>query len=196
MKFTQWILLASGFTSALLLSVMYQPLAVSQVVEAKPALLAQTATDDLPQLPQSTRVDLVDTPIQADVPARAESLVQANAAAGRTPAMTMSDLQGDVDVRIENMTDDAITYQALGDTEPRVLAANSETILSGLSVPATVTFSYEEIDRNRVTKSGLTQAEVEVNENGTLNLAVQATNDLSADASNLTIESGGNVFVF
>ncbi|EDX85971.1 hypothetical protein S7335_3674 [Synechococcus sp. PCC 7335] len=42
----------------------------------------------------------------------------------------------------------------------------------------------------------MTTAEVSSVEDGTLKLVVQPTDDLDTEVSNLTVESGGGVFVF
>ena len=195
MKFTQWLLFSSGVLSALLVSVTYQGLHSPQTAQAQPLLLAQTTTDQLPQLPPSNWVEKPTAPLQV-VPAPAAASVQANAALTREPMMMMSVPEGSVNVRIDNMTGESITYEALGDTEPRTLAAEGKVTLSNLRVPTTVTFSYEGEGRDRAWVQGLTMAEVSTESDGTLHLVVRPTDDLSAEASNLTVESNGGVFVF
>lgn len=174
MKLTQWILFASGVISALLISTTWQVPIVAQ--STQPVLLAQQTaqtTDD--QLPQ---------------------LAQTEALPAREPMMTMPILQGSVSVQIENMTANTITYQALGDTEPRTLEADGDIALNNLRVPTTVTFSYVDMVRDRSTGSGLTKAEVRAEADGMLHLVIQPTTDLNTEVSNLTVESDGNVFVF
>ncbi|MEO1392205.1 MAG: hypothetical protein AAFV90_04775 [Cyanobacteria bacterium J06634_5] len=105
-------------------------------------------------------------------------------------------LQGSVSVQIENMTANTLTYQALGDTEPRTLEADGDIALNNLLVPTTVTFSYVDMVRDRSTGSGLTKAEVRAEADGMLHLVIQPTTDLNTEVSNLTVESDGNVFVF
>ena len=190
MKFTQWILFASGVTSAMLVSATYQTSVAPQTVQAQPLQLAQTTTDQLPRLPQSSRVDRSTLPVPVDEP------VSTTASLGRAPTMTMEVPEGNVSVQIENMTAETLTYQALGDTELRRLAEGDDITLTNLQVPTTVTFSYAEIDRNRLTKSGLTAAKVSSETDGTLHLVVEPTDSLDTEASNLTVESGGRVFVF
>jgi len=167
MKLSQWILFFSGVISALLVATAYQS-----------PIVAQSA---LPQLsPQG---------------GPAEIITQANPA--RVPSTVMAPADGSVSVQLINQTGQEISYQALGDTEPRVLAADSETTLQNLHVPATVTFAYKDIQKNRSTGSGLTQVDLRVNETKDhLDLVIQPTNSLDTEASNLTVESSGNVFVF
>ncbi|MFK8183646.1 MAG: hypothetical protein AB8B99_09740 [Phormidesmis sp.] len=182
MKLNQWILFFSGVVSALLISTAYQSPIVAQGVSegvSEGVLLSDSQ-------------NFVQRPIQ---PSATERITQANPV--RTPSMVMNPAEGRVSVQIINQTADDITYQALGDTEPRVLAANSATTLQGLHVPATVTFAYKDIQKNRSTGSGLTKVSLRTNEaKDHLDLVVQPTDSLDADASNLTIESSGNVFIF
>ena len=110
--------------------------------------------------------------------------------------MTMPMATSSVSVYLVNETEEAIAYQALGDTEPRILAVGDSVTLQNLSVPATVTFSYETPPRDRQTGSGLTKALLTAESNNSLlKLAVQPTADLDSEVSNLTVESTGNVFV-
>ncbi len=191
MKPTQWILFTSGVISALLVSTAHQSPIVAQTAQSSQAipssqavpssqatqftLLAQTSqpADELPQLSQTESAPPV-----------------------REPMMTMPVSQGRVSVHLENMTAEAITYQALGDTGPRTLDANGDITLENLRVPTTVTFSYANMVRDRSTGSGLTKAAVRSEEDGMLHLVIQPTNDLDTEVSNLTVESNGNVFVF
>jgi len=179
MKPTQWALFSSGIASALLVSTAYQSPIIAQNN-------AQVTAQDIAQLPQL-------------VPAQTPTVSQANTlspVANREPTMAMPLSQDNISVQIENMTPDSITYQALGDTEPRTLEANASTTLEGLHVPATVTFSYIGIARDRSTGDGLTKASVSSKTANTLHLVIQPTDNLDTEVSNLTVESNGNVFVF
>lgn len=190
MKFNQWILFFSGVVSALMLSTAYQAPIVAQGVSE------QTAQDFSERANQDASFRI--TPVLAQLPIQpsaTEVITQANPV--RTPSMVMSPQEGRVSVQIVNQTSEAISYQALGDTEPRVLAANSASTLQGLHVPATVTFAYKDIQKNRSTGSGLTKVDLRTNEaKDQLDLVIQPTDSLDADASNLTVESNGNVFIF
>ena len=113
------------------------------------------------------------------------------------PLITVPVDQAGVTIRIVNQTADAITYEALGDTQPRALMATSDVTLQGLNVPTTLTFFYEDIPKDRQTGTGLLQATLTVDDDsGILNMIIQPTNDLDADVSNLAIEANGSVFVF
>ena len=113
------------------------------------------------------------------------------------PLMTVPVAQTGVTIRIVNQTADAITYEALGDTQPRALMATSDVTLQGLNVPATLTFFYEDIPKDRQAGTGLIQATLTMDDDsGILNMIIQPTNDLDADVSNLTVETNGSVFMF
>ncbi|MEL6936670.1 MAG: hypothetical protein AAFO59_08395, partial [Cyanobacteria bacterium J06607_17] len=72
-----------------------------------------------------------------------------------------------------------------------------EVTLQNLNTPATLTFFYDDIPKDRQTGEGLLQAALGVDEaTGTLDVIISPTTALDADVSNITIESNGNVFVF
>ncbi|MEM6598090.1 MAG: hypothetical protein AAF810_26300 [Cyanobacteria bacterium P01_D01_bin.36] len=191
MTLNHWILFASGAISALLVSTTYDA-----------PLIAQTTPEDdlphlLPHLPavveasEATSIPQISPDLQIDTPEVAQSPIE------RAPAMTMPLAASSVSVQLINDTSEAIIYEALGDTEPRTLAAGKDVTLQSLSVPATVTFSYETTSRDRQTGTGLTKAELTAESNDSLlKLVVQPTTDLDSEVSNLTVESNGNVFVF
>ena len=113
------------------------------------------------------------------------------------PLMTVPVAQAGVTIRIVNQTADAITYEALGDTQPRTLTATSNVTLQSLNVPTTLTIFYEDIPKDRQTGTGLLQATLTMDDaSGILTMIIQPTNDLNADVSNLTVEANGSVFVF
>ncbi|MEM9805849.1 MAG: hypothetical protein AAF959_11260 [Cyanobacteria bacterium P01_D01_bin.56] len=111
------------------------------------------------------------------------------------PTITIPNTQENITIRLENQTPASITYEALGDTQPRLLASGEEVLLQNLNTPATLTFFYQDIQKNRQVGEGLLEASLEASE-GNLAVVVSPTNDLAADVSNITIEPDGNVFVF
>ena len=187
MALNHWILFASGVVSALLVSTAYDA----------PLIAQTTIEDDLPRLPAvAEALEVTDVPklpqvSQTSTPAVAQMLPE------REPVMTMPLAASNVSVHLVNETSEAIVYEALGDTEPRMLAAGSNITLQDLSVPATVTFSYEATPRDRQAGSGLTKAALTAEQGDSLlKLVVQPTTELDSEVSNLTVESNGNVFVF
>ncbi len=113
------------------------------------------------------------------------------------PIATVSVAQEGITIRLVNQTSAPITYEALGDTQPRSLIATADITLQQLNAPATLTFFYQDIPKDRQAGTGLLQATMVVDETtGVLDVIIRPTNDLDADVSNLTVEENGNVFVF
>ncbi|MBE9067224.1 hypothetical protein IQ260_11205 [Leptolyngbya cf. ectocarpi LEGE 11479] len=113
------------------------------------------------------------------------------------PMMTIPIQQEEITVRLVNETTDFVTYEALGDTQPRTLTAGNEIILQNLNTPASLTFFYRDIPKDRQIGDGLLQAVLDVdNDTGILTIVIRPTTSLDADVSNITIEPNGNVFVF
>jgi len=198
MKLNHWILFASGVVSALLISTAYDAPLIAQTATTPaddlpelPAAAEAFEATNIPQIPQIPPIRPQSTPQSAGAPEVAQTLP------AREPTMTMSLEANRVSVYLVNETTEAIIYEALGDTEPRTLNPKETVNLQNLSVPATVTFSYETTPRDRQTGSGLTKATLTSEQsNSLLTLVVQPTTDLDSEVSNLTVESNGNVFVF
>lgn len=113
------------------------------------------------------------------------------------PMMTIPIQQEEITVRLVNQTTASITYEALGDTQPRILTAGNEVTLQNLNTPASLTFFYQDIPKDRQIGEGLLQAALGVNnDTGILDIVIRPTTSLDADVSNITIEPSGNVFVF
>jgi hypothetical protein len=113
------------------------------------------------------------------------------------PVVTVPVSEDGITVRLVNQTVDPITYEALGDTQPRHLTAGAEVTLQNLNMPATLTFFYQDIQKDRQAGEGLLQAALRVNEaTGTLEIVLRPTTNLGADVSNITIEPNGDAFVF
>ena len=102
-----------------------------------------------------------------------------------------------VTVRLVNQTDEAVTYEALGDTQSRLLGSGDDVTLRALSTPATLTFFYQDIQKDPQTGMGLLQTELSLNEaTGVLDVVIRPTNSLDADVSNITVEPSGDIFMF
>ena len=123
--------------------------------------------------------------------------LQAQQATTPPPVMMIPVNEASINLRVENQTPAAINYEALGDTQPRVLTSGQETTLRNLNIPTTLTFFYQDAQKDRRLGEGLLRATLELDEDtNTLNIVVSPTRNLSADSSNIIIESNGNVFVF
>ncbi|MBT9311077.1 hypothetical protein [Leptothoe kymatousa] len=113
------------------------------------------------------------------------------------PIMTIPVSEANITLRVENQTPAAITYEALGDTQPRVLTSGQDATLQSLRIPTTLTFFYQDSQKDRQLGQGLLRATLELDEDtNTLDIVISPTLNLAADVSNIIIESNGNVFVF
>ena len=113
------------------------------------------------------------------------------------PVTTIPLKQEGITIRLINQAVAPITYEALGDTQPRILQTGSDVLLQNLNTPATLTFFYKDIQKNRQIGEGLLQAALRVDDaTGVLDIVIRPTISLEADVSNITIEPNGNVFVF
>mgnify|MGYP001804737779 FL=1 len=102
-----------------------------------------------------------------------------------------------VTVRLVNQTDEPVTYEALGDTQSRLLSSGDDVILRALNTPATLTFFYQDIQKDPQTGTGLLQTELSLNEaTGVLDVTIRPTNSLDADVSNITVEPNGDILTF
>lgn len=95
-----------------------------------------------------------------------------------------------VNVMLKNNTNATIVYQAVGDTEPRTLAKQSSIVLRSLKTPVTLTLDRQDSGLLKVTP----QASIKTD--GMLEVTLNTTTDLSADATTLRIEQTGSVFLY
>lgn len=103
------------------------------------------------------------------------------------PSATVVLVDGTVNVRLVNQTYTDITYQVVGDTEPRTLSGRDDVTLRTLRVPVTITFQRP--DR------GLLLVSPEASEAGSLEVTLTETTDLDVDKSVMTIQETGDVFL-
>ena len=64
-----------------------------------------------------------------------------------------------VTVRLVNQTDEPVTYEALGDTQSRLLSSGDDVTLRALNTPATLTFFYQDNQKDPQTGTGILQTE-------------------------------------
>ena len=93
---------------------------------------------------------------------------------------------GKVNVFLKNAIDAPITYQVLGNTEERTLAARAEIMLQALPVPATLTFLRSDTGLVRVVP-------IANSEPGVLDLTLNGAMGLSDSQSTVRIQSSGKV---
>ena len=93
---------------------------------------------------------------------------------------------GKVNVFMKNATDTPITYQVLGNTQQRTLAAREEIMLQALPAPATLTFLRSD--------GGLVNAvPIGNSEPGVLDLTLNGAMGLSDSQTTVRIQSSGKV---
>ena len=104
------------------------------------------------------------------------------------PSLILTPQQSGLSIELLNNTNAELTYQLVGDTEVRTLAANSSTLLHGLSQPTTLTFQRSD--------GGFLIADVvEQEDSGRLRLVLDETADLSDSSIALNVDSSGKVFL-
>lgn len=93
---------------------------------------------------------------------------------------------GKVSVLLKNATNAPITYQVVGNTQQRTLAARAEIMLQALPVPATLTFLRSDAGLVRVVP-------IANSEPGVLDLTLNGAIGLSDSQSTVRIQSSGKV---
>jgi hypothetical protein len=104
-----------------------------------------------------------------------------------TPDAVVVLASGKVSIRLVNQTGAVVDYQAIGDTQARTLAGQTEITLKDLSVPVTLTFRRQD--------SGLLQVTLQPNSIGILDVTLNATTNLGVDRTTLTIDQTGSAFL-
>lgn len=105
----------------------------------------------------------------------------------RFPVTTVEARNGVVDVRLVNQTNVPVWYSVLGDTDSRMLPAQSDVYLSGLNMPVEMTFYRD--DAGFVTANPLTVS------SGVLELQLDETANFSDGESGLIIQETGDVII-
>jgi hypothetical protein len=124
-------------------------------------------------------------------PAFAQSTTPATTPAPETQFTPRAQVQlnGDrVNITLINLTNAAITYQAIGDTEIRTLPGRGTVALQGLKVPTTLTLDRQD--------SGLLNITTKEKAPGTIEVTLDATTDLAIDSPTMRVESNGSVFLY
>jgi hypothetical protein len=99
----------------------------------------------------------------------------------------VSPTDGRVSVLLVNQTNAPIVYQAIGDTQQRILPGRSQITLQGLNTPANVAFYRQDRGLLMVTPRSYAQ--------GTLEVTLQETTDFAMDRTALRIENNGAVYL-
>jgi hypothetical protein len=103
------------------------------------------------------------------------------------PSAKVVPVEGRVNVTLVNQTYTNVTYQVIGDTQPRTLAGRADITLQNLKTPVNITFQRP--DR------GLLRVSPQPTEPGLLQVNLTETTDLSTDRTAMTIQVNGNVIL-
>ncbi|NJR24249.1 MAG: hypothetical protein HC786_19885 [Richelia sp. CSU_2_1] len=106
----------------------------------------------------------------------------------QTPFATVTPTAGKVSVKLKNNTNARISYQAIGHTEPRMLAGGEEVLLQNLPTPVTVTAVRE--DRGLLEIIAVSGSETEM-----LAVSLDETTNFNDNQGVLRIQQNGQVFL-
>jgi hypothetical protein len=98
-------------------------------------------------------------------------------------------INGTVDIRLQNDTTTSITYQVIGNTEPRTLGGGQAVVLRAIPVPATLTLVRPDGGFVRVIPLA-TEA------SSTLSLSLVGTGDLGENIRTLSVQPNGQVLAY
>ncbi len=105
----------------------------------------------------------------------------------RTPDGKIVPVNGKVNVRLTNKTNDRLFYQVAGQTNRRSLAENSTVALPALTLPASIVF--------RRPDGALLKPSLKPVGEGTVEVRLDETNDLGLDKTSLRIRNDGGLFL-
>ncbi|MEG4943983.1 hypothetical protein [Microcoleus sp. F4-D5] len=105
----------------------------------------------------------------------------------RVPDGKMVPLNGKVNVRLTNKTNDRLFYQVVGQTNRRSLAENSTVALSALTLPASIIFRRQD--------GAFLKPNLKPGAEGTVEVRLDETNDLDLNKTSLRIRNDGAIFL-
>ena len=96
---------------------------------------------------------------------------------------------GQVNIKLKNMTNTQMTYQAIGHTEQRILTSGAEVVLQNIPAPVSITFLRSD--------GGLIKVmPVENSAQGVLDLMMHEGTSLNDSQSTVRVQSDGRVVAF
>ena len=116
----------------------------------------------------------------------AEEIAQTNEPE-RVPDAKVIPVNGKVNVRLTNKTNDRLFYQVVGQTDRRILTENSTVTLQALTLPASILFRRQDGALLRVSLKPVGE--------GTVEVRLDETNDLDLDKKSLSIRKDGALFL-
>ncbi len=105
-----------------------------------------------------------------------------------TAVASVSPVNGTVDIQLRNDTNTNIAYQAIGQTQQRVLQGGESIVLSSLPVPVTVTMYRPDGGFIQVTPTSNSQA-------GTVAISLGETEAFSQNARAIRIQPDGQIYL-
>ncbi len=104
----------------------------------------------------------------------------------RVPDGKVVPVNGKVNVRLTNKTNDRLFYQVVGQTDRRILTENSTVTLQALTLPASILFRRQD--------GALLKPSLKPVGEGTVEVRLDETNDLGLDRKSLSIRNDGALF--
>ncbi|MEG4115698.1 MULTISPECIES: hypothetical protein [unclassified Microcoleus] len=105
----------------------------------------------------------------------------------RAPDGKIVPVNGKVNVRLTNKTNDRLFFQVVGQTNRQSLAENSTVALPALTLPASIVF--------RRLDGALLKPSLKPAGEGTVEVRLDETNDLGLDKTSLRIRNDGAIFL-
>jgi hypothetical protein len=116
------------------------------------------------------------------------NVIQPPAPESRQSAIaTITPTAGTVDVKLKNNTNAGISYQAIGQTQPRYLAGGQEFVLRNLPTPISITLVRQD--------GGLLKVMPTSTSEGTLAVSLDETTNFNDNQGVLRIQKDGQVFL-
>ncbi|MBH8552469.1 hypothetical protein I8751_08785 [Nostocaceae cyanobacterium CENA357] len=106
----------------------------------------------------------------------------------QAPSTKLALANGKVNIKLINNTGANVTYQAIGDTQPRTLEGQSNVMLQGLNAPTTLTFYRNDRGLLQVIPQSTSTP-------GMLEVTLDATTDPGMDKGTVRVQEDGTVFV-
>lgn len=106
----------------------------------------------------------------------------------QSPSAAIAPANKQVDVVLVNETGATVVYQAVGETDTRLLPGEASVTLRGLDVPTTLTFQRQDSGLLSVTP-------VQTETQSQLEVTFDETTDLDLDKNVLTVNEAGQVYL-
>lgn len=105
----------------------------------------------------------------------------------QAPSGMVMPVDGKINIKLVNATNAAVTYQVIGDTEPRTLVGDSDVTLQNLETPVTVTFERED--------KGFLKVSPQASSEGLLEVTLDEATNVDEGKGTMNVQEGGLVFL-